>query len=306
MSVVKNIAFTRCSLPIGMLALLAGCGGGGGSGGVVSAPSPSTINNFSYTRTVDLPTSSHQLTASYLRSGRDLSSPQIFPVNQGLTITYDKASGSYTLSSAIDGTGASFIPSERSTTTGVDREAYTHVNGGKQSTLWLDRGPGILLTYTMFGAWYDLDNTTGSATVRSFVTGSSTKSADLPSGSATYALKTTGFAIDPATGIATHNLAAQSTLTMTANFQSGQVNTSLALVGTPTSGTGSTIDFGTYTGGGNITAATASYNGLLSGTRGSGAFAGGFFGPQALETGYVWFVQGDTFKASGNASGSKN
>lgn len=304
MSVVKNIAFTRCTLPLGMIATLAGCGGVG-SGGVASAPPPSIITNFSYTRTVDLPTTSHQLTAPFLRAGANFSSPQMFSMNQGLTITYDKATGSYALSSAIDGTGASFVASERITTTGVNREAYTHVSGLKRSTFWLERGPGILMTYTMFGGWYDLDDTTGTRTDRSFVTGSATKSADLPSGSATYALKTTGAAVDSASGIG-YNLETQSTLTMTANFQSGQVNTSLTLVGGPISGTGSTVDFGTYSGGANITAATASYSGLLSGARGSGAFAGGFFGPQALETGYVWFVQGDTLKAAGNAFGQKN
>lgn len=294
----------RFSFSIGTISLLSACGGG--SSGVAGIPAPPPImTNYSYTRTVDLPSASHQLTTSFLRTGRNLSNPQIVPVDQGLTISYDKASGSYSLTSPVDGASRTFIASERSTTTGINHEAYVHVSGGEQSVFSLSRGPGILLTYTMFGTWHDADNITGAATGRFFVTGAATKTGDLPTGSATYTLKAAGTAVDP-TGNSGYDLAAQSTVSMTVNFQAGQVNTSLTLIGTPTDGSGGKVDFGTYSGTGSIATATATYNGQLSGNNGSGAFTGGFFGPQAIETGYVWSVAGDTFRATGNASGRRD
>lgn len=296
-------AIARVSVLAGLVFALAACGGGGSGVAGIPAP-PATITNYSYARVVDLPSESHQLTASFLRTGEGLSDPRLFPVGQGLTISYDKVSGSYSLSSAIDGMSGLFAASERSTTTGINHESYVHVDDGKHSVFSLSRGPGVLLTYTMFGTWHDVDDVTGAATGRFFVTGSPTKPDDLPTGSATYAMKTTGTATDLA-GTAGYDLATQSSVTMTVDFRAGQVSTSLALVGTPAAG-GGTVDLGTYSGTSAITAATASYSGLLSGSRGSGGFAGGFFGPKAAETGYVWSIQGDTFNAIGNASGGKD
>lgn len=294
----------RLLAPLGAGLLLSACGGGGGGEGVpFIPPSPPIQTNYSYARTVDLPAASHQLQAPYIKFDRTLSDLQFTAGEAPLSISFDKSAGTYTLSATGD-SSRSFSAADRATSTGPDFEAYTQAVGGDLHRFSMQRGPGVLLTYMMFGGWDDIDNLTGNATLRTFVTGSFTKADDMPTGNATYAMTTTG-GISRHDGEAAGPIEAMSSVTLSVDFQSGQVSTTLHLVARPPFAVDS-VDYGRFSGTAAIAATTSSYTGQLQGERGTGVFVGGFFGPKAIETGYIWAIAGDDFHAVGNASGDRN
>lgn len=307
---LSQVAF-RGITSAALIVLVAGCGGGTGTaGGVASAVGGSSVTTANITVTSKytyptmrlLPEKDQTLTAAYtIKYGAD-GDPKVVPATQGMTIVFDKAAGTYTVSTPLDGAGDKFLPAERSTTTS-DGEIYSHSTGAGTSVLRLYRGRFSLM-YAVIGDWYAIGATTATTPVRQFVTGASTYADDVPAGNATWAMKLEGQATNRKTGVVM-NLDSTSIITMTADFRAGTVNTNLTLVGAPAIALQPTVDFGKWAGSGNITSGTTSYAGTLSGSMGEGSFAGGFFGPQALETGYVWSVSGPDMKATGVAAGMR-
>ena len=125
---------------------------------------------------------------------------------------------------------------------------------------------------------------------------------DMPkTGSASYNVDGGGNIFSNGVG---YNSTTTSTFTFSANFGTGGLTTSLHLLGAVPGG--STItDFGTANGTGAITAGTAAFNGSLSMNSNAGAFTGSFFGPQASEMAYDWYLSGQNFTAFGAILGIK-
>ena len=89
--------------------------------------------------------------------------------------------------------------------------------------------------------------------------------------------------------------------TLTANFATGGLTTSLTLVGNPDvfSNVPGTTSLGTLTGTGTIGVGVNQYNGNISGIGMDGRFIGSFFGPRASETGYAFSATGGGNTAAG-------
>jgi hypothetical protein len=152
----------------------------------------------------------------------------------------------------------------------------------------------IQLTYLTYGIYFDA---AGPQSARSFNTGvfllgQETTAANMPrTGSGTYSGIVDGYASFGGTG---YRLLG-STGTLTANFATGGISTSLFLSGNSdflTGTSGAFRTFGTLSGTGAITSGTNEYSGDLSGFGMIGAFAGQFFGPAANETGYAFGAVG--------------
>jgi hypothetical protein len=302
----------RMLAPLGVSLLLSACGGGSGAQeGVPFIPGPSIISQYSYKRVIDLPASNHELQAPYYWAVGTHGNPGPTVFGQSLSVRFDSATGTYTVSAPSEGKSRTFLPSERSTTAGPRSEIYIHHTDDGFSRLTIDRDSSVALTYTMFGQWHDMNNRTGESATRNFVTGSSTRPDDMPKGIATYRTRIRGSAVqivDSSTGFSFEGgtfSSGPSSATISVDFQSGQISTTLNLKGTNNVG-GETVDFGSYSGTAAIVSASSSYTGELKGDRGSGLFTGGFFGPQAAETGYVWAIKGNDFSAGGEVSGHRN
>lgn len=103
----------------------------------------------------------------------------------------------------------------------------------------------------------------------------------------------------------TYSLSGNSSGTFSANFASGAINTTLTLAGTVAGSAAAPVNFGTFTGTGTLTSGGPGYTGTLTGTPADGIFSGAFFGPQALETAFGYFLSGTKFSAAGGAGGTK-
>ena len=103
----------------------------------------------------------------------------------------------------------------------------------------------------------------------------------------------------------TYSLSGNSSGTFSANFVTGAINTTLTLAGTVAGSAAAPVNFGTFTGTGTLTSGGPGYTGTLTGTPADGIFSGAFFGPQALETAFGYFLSGTKFSAAGGASGTK-
>ena len=152
----------------------------------------------------------------------------------------------------------------------------------------------IQLTYLTYGIYSDSagEQTARQYTSGMFLLGQETTAANMPrTGSGSYSGIVDGYA---SFGGTAYRLLG-STGSLTANFATGGITTSLALSGnsdflTGTSGTFRT--FGTLTGTGAISSGTNEYSGDLAGFGMIGAFAGQFFGPAANETGFAFGAVG--------------
>jgi hypothetical protein len=228
-----------------------------------------------------------------------------------ITVTYNSAANSYTIS---DGTVSRVFSSANSTgmtTSGDDNASFVYFrqlsgagNADSDDLTILRTGsanPRIQLTYTTYGLWLSgtgPDASRGFA-ARVFVAGQATPAGAVPTtGSATYTGIVDGYVSAEGTG---YRLLG-STGTLTANFATGGINTSLALRGNSdvdTGRLGENETFGTVTGTGSIGAGTNQYTGTLSGLGASGRFNGSFFGPAGSETGYSFSLSGDGNTAAG-------
>jgi len=281
-----------------LAATLAGCG----EGGVASTPTPTPTPSASYTKIADMAgdrtLQSGGIQYNSAQSG--FSNGTAVAFGNGPTIAYTAASDSYKLT-AGDGTTSTFTPADvvNPTPAGATLQ-YRKVSGATTDvfTIIVPQGGSVTLSYLLVGSWIRSD--ASGATIRLGVAGSPTLASDMPrTGSATYAGGTGGTAVMNNAG---QSLSPTSTATFSANFASNSVTTALNLSSAAT-------NFGTYNGTGTISSTGPGFSGSLSGTNGSGLFSGGFFGPQALEMGYSWYltgnVSGTPFSAVGTAVGVK-
>lgn len=285
----------------------AGCGGGGGQvAGTPVAPPPSTITNTSYVRAADLSASDFSLSAASAHYTSGMVDGGTSRLGSDVRIAFSKFANTYTLTAA-DGSALTFGPGEQNPPTGgAGVQSWTRKGATRTDTLNLQSPPATTMTYLVFADWITNDQTTGRASARMMVLGSTTTAADMPrTGTANYAARLATSGVAPASG-AGYDLYAASSATFSANFAAGTVATTLDLVGTPTGGAGPTRSFGNVSGAGMIDSGGPGFAGSLGGAGTTGAFAGALFGPQASEMAYVWYVTGGDFNAAGRVTGTRN
>lgn len=157
---------------------------------------------------------------------------------------------------------------------------------------------GVPLSYTRFGTYTKINVNIfniGNSSINplaAFVFGQPTDSGSMPvSGSASYNADLYGAVVIP-DGLDTQFFTlggGHGSATFNADFAGGLVNT---LINLDADGR----NFGSLTGNGSIASGGPAFNGSLTGS-GSGSFTGAFFGPGAIEMGYV-------FQAEGSSGGS--
>jgi hypothetical protein len=214
-----------------------------------------------------------------------------------VTIAYDPSTHSYTLT---DGAiGQTLGPADRLVPTG---EVYTRTAGNTFDGLTIGGNVAgtsatapIQLTYLSYGVWSHSQSSGGEKRRTWFLIGFPTVISDLPrTGSASYTSAVTagGTMVGvQGNGAGTFELSVGGTATFEANFDTGAITTGLVL---SHSDLGSEIPVGTFTGTGRIAAGTTQFLGQLTSGDSpfSGTFNGGFFGPQAQEMGYAFFLSG--------------
>lgn len=121
-------------------------------------------------------------------------------------------------------------------------------------------------------------------------------------GTANYSLAIGGSANSNGTNYNLGN--GNSTATFTANFGTGGITTTLNLAGVANGQTAVT-SLGTFNGTGTISGTGPGFTGTLTGTSANGIFSGAFFGPQALEMGLAYYLNGANFSAVGAGGGIK-
>ena len=211
-----------------------------------------------------------------------------------LTISYNAATGSYTLKDTANSNNVSVTFGRNSRTTQGYIDSYTASSPTAKDQLQLYdnvragaslTGAPVKLTYLSYGSWEHDDLTTGNDWDRYFLFGYQTNTQDMPrSGTATYSTAVSANMKTEISADAEHVLTGSATFT--ANFAQGNVNTSLVL-GYPDSSSFA------YNGSAPIS------GNLFSGTFSSstdpyfqlGSFAGGFYGPKAIEMGYVFAIE---------------
>ena len=285
--------------------LLSGCGGGG----TASTPPPT------YTKLADL-TGNRTFQSAGIHFTVGGNNPFAGDSSQklgaGVTIAYTASSDSYMLT-APDGTTETF-----STSTSTPPPGFTpqpnHINlfnpGGGTFNIWTPSVNGVPLSYTALGSWFHPQN--GSFSEYVAVSGVPTIASDMPrGGTANYQTSLSAIMFQQGT---IYTSDSTSSATFSANFGAGTVATTLHLVGVPSHpATGSPttpMDFGSFSGSGTIAAGSPGFSGTLASTASSpivanGEFSGAFFGPQAKEMGFGFYVNGAGFSADGAVAGTK-
>ncbi|GAA0310796.1 hypothetical protein GCM10009087_21070 [Sphingomonas oligophenolica] len=286
--------------------MLSACSGGSG-GALVSTPTPPA----SYTKIADMTGDRTFQTGGiqYNSAPSGFSNTSTFAFGNGVTVAYTAASDSYKLT-APDGSTVTFDPSNiQAPPAGSTTQVWAKTAGTihDQFSLSVPTVSGVPLSYTLTGSWQHFDTATNTALVRLAVGGAPTIASDMPkTGTATYSTTVGGAANMPGGATPSYLLTGNSTATFSANFGTGAISTTLTLAGTQPS-TGATVtNFGTFTGTGSIGSGGPGFTGTLAGTGANGVFSGAFFGPQALEMGYDWSLNGGSFTAVGAVTGRKN
>ena len=295
------------STALPLFALLSACSGGGGGGGLASTPTPPPA---SYTKIVDMTGDRTFQTGGIQYNtppGGGFSNTTSFAFGSGITVAYTAASDSYKLT-APDGSTVTFDPSNAQTPpAGSNSQLWVKTVGTTRDQLLLSVPTisGVPLSYTLIGSWGHFDTTNVTpGLIRLAVGGAPTIASDMPkTGTATYSTSVGGAAF--ANGVTpSYTLTGNSTSTFSANFGAGTISNALTLAGAQ--GSGPVTNFGTFTGTGSIASTGPGFTGTLTGTGATGVYSGAFFGPQALEMGYEWSLNGGTFTAVGTVTGLKN
>lgn len=227
-------------------------------------------------------------------------------------VAYTQASDSYTLT-ASDNSTATFAPADvvqpaPGTPPGVLVWRKTSGTTVEQFALATPIINNVPLSYTAIGTWLTAQAGTPNGHVRIGVGGAPTIASDMPkTGTASYTTLVGGAAKD---GTNNYMLTGNSSGTFSANFATGAITTALILAGTQAPSGTTVTAFGTFNGTGTIASGTSGYTGTfgctaMNGSAATGGFAGGFFGPQALETGYGYTLGAGTLTAVGTLSGVK-
>ena len=302
-------------LLLGAMLTLSACGGSGGGLATLPTPTPAPTPTPgpTYTKFADLTGDQLFQTASVtmpIASNIDgaINSPsQAF--GSGYTIDFDAATNSYTVSGVMNvATGAPVTHSQTFVQSEITRNDADALIFSKPSTgapnvfiISVPKVNSVPLTYTRISAW----NTGSSSTPNIFafaMLGVPTKASDVPTtGSATYKTGVGGVASTAAAASAPvfYDLS-HSTATLSANFATGSITTDLTLTGVlfnPLTG-GATagqpdVALGIFNGTGLLNAGANTFGGSFVPANGATAlgssnFFGAFFGPQALEFGYVY------------------
>lgn len=283
---------------------LAGCGDSSTGLGITSTPPP-----VSYTKIADITGNRTFQTGgvTYNASASGFTNGASLAFGSGVTVAYNAAAESYTVT-APGGATQTFGPTELQPVNPQAPTSVTYVKtvGTTRDQLTLIApGGSVPLSYTVFGTWGTINTGNNNGTYRIAVGGSPTVASDMPkTGTATYAIQVGGSAVN--NGVA-HTLSGYSSGSFSANFGSGTVTTALTLAGPPSSQLGGLVtNFGTFNGTGTIASGGPGYTGTMTGANAvSGLFSGAFFGPQALETSFGYYLSGGNFSAVGGASGIK-
>jgi hypothetical protein len=287
-----------------LVLMLAGCGGGGSSGPVNSTPTPP---GASYTKVADM-TGNRTYQTAGVQYNVNTAAPGISGgvgqnFGSGVTVAYTETAGTYQLT-APDGTTVTVGLPDRQPGSTDTNATYQKTTGTTQDriNLVIPTSSSITLSYMVVGTWGRVDTATGLGVTRIAVGGSPTLASDVPrTGSANY---TIGIGGSAALNGVIHNLPGNSTGTFSANFGSNTVQTTLNLGGTPIGG-GAVQSFGAFSGSGTISSSGPGFSGTLTGTLANGLYSGAFFGPQAAEVGFGYYLNGATFSASGAVLGAK-
>jgi hypothetical protein len=294
---IRLATWLRCGAPA-LACALAACGDGSGSGTASTPPPPAT-----YTKIADMSGNQTFQTAgvTYTFGAGGASNGTAQTLGNGVTVAYNAATDVYTVTAPGGSPSQTFGPNDvqplPQTPTSL---RYVKTTGTTVDTLILT--PSTLLSYALFGSWSQLNTTNNTSTFRLAIGGSPTLASDMPkTGSATY---NTAFGGTANANGATYNLAGNTSGTLSANFGAGTVSSTLNMGGTQVAN-GPVTQLGAFTGSGTIASGGPGFSGTLTGTPGSGVFAGAFFGPQALEAAYSFFVSGTNFNAVGQGGGVK-
>lgn len=156
---------------------------------------------------------------------------------------------------------------------------------------------GVPLTYLRYAFFFgDSPVSVGKSVTETFFFGLPT--ANMPTaGSASYEMGLNGTLNGNGNNYA---LIYESSGTLGVDFASGDITTMLHFIGTDSSDD-SIFDFGIVNGSGSITAGGPGFSGSFD--TGTSWLEGAFFGPNADEVGYQFFIDAPTFEASGYAWG---
>lgn len=315
---MTKILFQRSSV-LALALGLAACGGGGG--GVATTPTPPPPPPppppVTYTKLADL-TGNQTFQSAGLKwdvdlsgAGQGFTNMAVQNFGAGPVLAYDATADSFTVTptggASSTFTQAHFVPSDSAT----GREVFEKSNGPviERLQLIVPSSGTVSLSYASFAIYTRITN----GNVPTFmghaaVGGAPTVQRDVPTtGTANYTMGIGGSAFK--SGVS-HTLDGNSTATFAANFGAGTISTAITVAGRagpPGNTTQPLINFGTATGSGTIASGGPAFNGAFQGTGDitSGQFSGAFFGPQALEAAYEFFLQGTGFSAVGAAAGIK-
>lgn len=307
-------AMARPRLTVSLLcatALLSACGGGGG-GGVASIPPPPAAVAAPTPAPTPTPVSTPTpaATTSVPSAGWGAT-----PSHENVKFDYDADSGVYLYTHGPS--TYRFGPGDDTTEFGDTESGNFRIFGDEDTPALIilinsSRNSRIVLSHLSYGLIH--------SPADAFLFGTQTPAGNMPrTGSATYH----GIVDGGAPG----RRLLGSTGTLTANFATGTVSTSISLqgrgpaydetlgYGNPEGGLAEPDLFGTLTGSGIIGAGTSHFSGSLAGTidfpaggptgtpggpSATGSFLGGFYGPNAAEAGYVFTVTTGTISSDPN------
>jgi hypothetical protein len=298
-SEVKRWFLAGPAMTLGLL--LSGCGGGGD--GVASMPPPT------YTKLADLSGDrSFQSAGVHFTFGSgQLSGQSIQRFGAGVRIDYNAANDSYTLT-APDGATDTFSSSTSVAPVGYTPPANVTVlfnNTGSHFAIPTLSGSGVTFSYLQLGDWDHIRG--GIESIYLTVSGVPTIARDMPrSGTATYRTGIAGTVFQGA--LPSYSTTTGSSSAFSADFGAGTVSTTIHLVAAQPNA--SAVDFGSYSGNGRIASGGPGFAGALTPAPGNafaatGEYSGAFFGPQAQEMGYGWYLKDGGISAQGVVIGTK-
>ncbi|WCT74372.1 hypothetical protein PQ455_03845 [Sphingomonas naphthae] len=287
---------------IGLLAsclMLSACGGTSDSGDVNSILTPSTGasgTNSTLTGTLvseRFPAVANRLQVSTNTAGGIINANTQTTSYGTMAISYNSASNSYTVSDSGSSKVTVFTPADQTASTA----AFRHFRVGNEDLSILANqtgNPRVNLSYVTYGVWAQVAAAGGTSNYRTLVAGVQTPYGNVPrTGTGTYVGAVDGYWVAGGT----QQRLLGSVGSMTANFTSGVVNTTLSISGTTDlsdNGAGQRNILGTYSGAGTIQSGTNQFGGVLNpvnqgDTRSdasyTGNYTGAFYGPNANEAG---------------------
>jgi len=168
---------------------------------------------------------------------------------------------------------------------------------------------GVTLSYARYGTLTDWKLSPDSKLAQ-FVFGTETENDDMPrTGSANYNAVLNGVVLAAVEGGAStgYYYLNDVNASFTADFGNMSVATALLLPTTGGTGTnGENRDFGSLAGVGTIAASGPGFMGSFTTPDVVGSFTGAFFGPNAVEMGYVFHATAPDYYVSGNVFGEKD